>query len=178
MTIENLKLTEDQKTFSKGYIDQISTSDSKSQNDLILIGLFESLNNNTATKAQISSIERILKNEFKKHKINLTLQKAKEEERKILANVKKQVATERNKDRKKREHHLITVGALFDMVGFDIHDRGLITGMLLDTLDKSKTDKDLFSKLKIIGDQFIHDREQEKKQKKTVIDNSGSPDNA
>ncbi|WP_171252099.1 conjugal transfer protein TraD, partial [Acinetobacter baumannii] len=78
------------------------------------------------------------------------------------------------KDRKKREHKLISIGALFEIVDFPTEDKGIITGVLLKALESYKSNPQHFDSLKIAGDKFIADREQSKKSKSTLVDNSGS----
>ena len=115
-----------------------------------------------------------MKNEFKKYKARLELEKIKEDEKKLLAGLKKEAQVAQAKDRKKREHKLITIGALFEMVDFPSDDKGLITGMLLSAIENAKNNSSYFDSLKASGDKFINDREQAKKSKSTLVDNSGS----
>ena len=134
----------------------------------------EKIESGTPTKQQISSFERIMKNEFKKYKARLELEKIKEDEKKLLAGLKKEAQVAQAKDRKKREHKLITIGALFEMVDFPSEDKGIITGMLLSAIENAKNNSSYFDSLKASGDKFINDREQAKKSKSTLVDNSGS----
>jgi hypothetical protein len=53
-------------------------------------------------------------------------------------------------------------------------DKGIITGVLLKALESYKSNPQHFDSLKIAGDKFIADREQSKKSKSTLVDNSGS----
>ncbi|WP_228263683.1 conjugal transfer protein TraD [Acinetobacter baumannii] len=93
-------------------------------------------------------------------------------EKKLLASLKKEAQAAQAKDRKKREHKLISIGALFEMVDFPTEDKGIITGLLLDAMEKAKSNNGLFQQFKISGDKFITEREQSRKAKSTVVDNS------
>ncbi len=86
--------------------------------------------------------------------------------------MKKEAQAAQAKDRKKREHKLISIGALFEMVDFPTEDKGIITGLLLDAMEKAKSNNGLFQQFKISGDKFITEREQSRKAKSTVVDNS------
>ena len=174
MNIEDFKFTEDQKKFVTEEIDRLKKLENKSQTEEIILTLVSNIESGTPTKQQISSFERIMKNEFKKYKARLELEKIKEDEKKLLAGLKKEVQVAQAKDRKKREHKLITIGALFEMVDFPSEDKGIITGMLLSAIENAKNNSSYFDSLKASGDKFINDREQAKKSKSTLVDNSGS----
>ena len=174
MNIEDFKFTEDQKKFVTEEIDRLKKLENKSQTEEIILTLVSNIESGTPTKQQISSFERIMKNEFKKYKARLELGKIKEDEKKLLAGLKKEVQVAQAKDRKKREHKLITIGALFEMVDFPSEDKGIITGMLLSAIENAKNNPSYFDSFKASGDKFINDREQAKKSKSTLVDNSGS----
>ena len=172
MNLEQFKFTNEQKNFVLAEIERLKSLEQKSQTEQIIFDLSQSIESGNTTKIHLSSFERILKNEFKKNKAKLDLEKIKEDEKKLLANLKKDAQAKSVKDRKKREHTLISIGALFDMVNFPMEDRGIITGMLLNAIENSKTDSQYFQNFKIKGDEFIAKREAEKKSKSIVIDNS------
>lgn len=174
MNIEGFKFTDDQKKFVTEELDRLKKLENKNQTEDIILTLVSNIESGTPTKQQNSSFERIMKNEFKKYKARLELDKIKEDEKKLLAGFKKDAQVAQAKDRKKREHKLITIGALFEMVDFPSEDKGIITGMLLKALESSKNNSNYFDDLKAIGDKFINDREQSKKAKSTLVDNSGS----
>ena len=174
MNIEDFKFTEDQKKFVTEEIDRLKKLENKSQTEEIILTLVSNIESGTPTKQQISSFERIMKNEFKKYKARLELEKIKEDEKKLLAGLKKEAQVAQAKERKKREHKLITIGALFEMVDFPSEDKGIITGMLLSAIENAKNNPSYFDSLKASGDKFINDREQAKKSKSTLVDNSGS----
>ena len=171
MAIENLKFTEDQKKFVTDEISRLKGLENRNQTEDLILSLVKSIESGSPTKQQISSFERVMKNEFKKHKARLELEKIKEDEKKLLASLKKAAQV---KDRKKREHKLISIGALFEIVDFPTEDKGIITGVLLKALESYKSNPQHFDSLKIAGDKFIADREQSKKSKSTLVDNSGS----
>ncbi|MCI2319056.1 conjugal transfer protein TraD [Acinetobacter baumannii] len=177
MAIENLKFTEDQKKFVTDEISRLKGLENRNQTEDLILSLVKSIESGSPTKQQISSFERVMKNEFKKHKARLELEKIKEDEKKLLASLKKDAQAAQAaqvKDRKKREHKLISIGALFEIVDFPTEDKGIITGVLLKALESYKSNPQHFDSLKIAGDKFIADREQSKKSKSTLVDNSGS----
>ncbi|MGQ1480523.1 conjugal transfer protein TraD (plasmid) [Acinetobacter baumannii] len=174
MNLENFKFTNDQKTFVTEEIERLKKLENKTQTEDIILTLVSSIESGSPTKQQISSFERVMKNEFKKYKARLELDKIKEDEKKLLASLKKDAQAAQAKDRKKREHKLISIGALFEMVDFPTEDKGIITGLLLDAMEKAKSNNDLFQQFKISGDKFITEREQSRKAKSTVVDNSKS----
>ncbi|HCU1834454.1 TPA: conjugal transfer protein TraD [Acinetobacter baumannii] len=172
MNLENFKFTNDQKTFVTDEIERLKKVENKSQNEDLILSLVSAIESGSPTKQQISSFERVMKNEFKKYKARLELEKIKEDEKKLLASLKKEAQAAQAKDRKKREHKLISIGALFEMVDFPTEDKGIITGLLLDAMEKAKSNNGLFQQFKISGDKFITEREQSRKAKSTVVDNS------
>lgn len=172
MNLENFKFTNDQKTFVTDEIERLKKLENKSQNEDLILSLVSAIESGSPTKQQISSFERVMKNEFKKYKARLELEKIKEDEKKLLASLKKEAQAAQAKDRKKREHKLISIGALFEMVDFPTEDKGIITGLLLDAMEKAKSNNGLFQQFKISGDKFITEREQSRKAKSTVVDNS------
>ncbi|WP_104511592.1 conjugal transfer protein TraD [Acinetobacter indicus] len=174
MAIENLKFTEDQKKFVTDEISRLKGLENRNQTEDLILSLVKCIESGSPTKQQISSFERVMKNEFKKHKARLELEKIKEDEKKLLASLKKDAQAAQVKDRKKREHKLISIGALFEIVDFPTEDKGIITGVLLKALESYKSNPQHFDSLKIAGDKFIADREQSKKSKSTLVDNSGS----
>ncbi|ENX24870.1 hypothetical protein F892_00020 [Acinetobacter vivianii] len=174
MNLESFKFTNDQKTFVAEEIERLKKLENKTQTEDIILTLVSSIESGSPTKQQISSFERVMKNEFKKYKARLELDKIKEDEKKLLASLKKEAQVAQAKDRKKREHKLISIGALFEMVDFPTEDKGIITGLLLDAMEKAKSNNGLFQQLKISGDKFITEREQSRKAKSIVVDNSKS----
>lgn len=172
MNLENFKFTNDQKTFVAEEIERLKKLENKTQTEDLILTLVSSIESGSPTKQQTVSFERVMKNEFKKYKARLELDKIKEDEKKLLASLKKEAQAAQVKDRKKRDHKLISIGALFEMVEFPTEDKGIITGLLLDAIEKSKSNNGLFQQFKISGDKFITEREQSKKAKSTVVDNS------
>ena len=77
MNIEDFKFTEDQKKFVTEEIDRLKKLENKSQTEEIILTLVSNIESGTPTKQQISSFERIMKNEFKKYKARLELEKIK-----------------------------------------------------------------------------------------------------
>ena len=67
MNIEDFKFTEDQKKFVTEEIDRLKTLENKSQTEELILTLVSNIESGTPTKQQISSFERIMKNEFKKY---------------------------------------------------------------------------------------------------------------
>ena len=169
MNLDQFKFTNEQKEFVASEIQRISNVEKKSQIEQIIFDLVKSIQSDNPAKIQLSSFERILKNEFKKYKTKLDLEKIKEDEKKVLADLKKDIQAKNAKDRKKREHHLISIGALFDMVSFPADDKGIITGMLLNAIEQAKSNPQYLQNFKIKGDQFITQRENEKKAKSTIV---------
>ena len=169
MNLDQFKFTNEQKDFVNSEIVRISSVEKKSQIEQIIFDLVQSIQSENPARIQLSSFERILKNEFKKHKAKLDLDKIKEDEKKFLADLKKDIQAKNAKDRKKREHSLISIGALFDMVSFPTDDKGIITGMLLNALEQSKSNPQYLQNFKIKGDEFITQRENEKKSKSTIV---------
>lgn len=174
MNIQDFKFTDDQKKFVNDELDRLKKLENKSQTEDLILTLVSNIESGTPTKQQISSFERIMKNEFKKYKARLELEKIKEDEKKLLAGLKKDAQAAQVKDRKKREHKLISIGALFEMVDFPTEDKGIITGLLLNAIQSAKSNPNHFDNLKISGDKFISEREQSKREKSTLIDNSGT----
>lgn len=174
MNIDAYKFTEDQKSFVTEEINRLKQLDNKTQNEELILTLVSILEKGSATKQQVSSFERIMKNEYKKYKARLDLEKIKEDEKKILASLKKEAQAIQVKDRKKREHKLITIGALFEMVDFPTEDKGIITGMLLSAIESANQNPAYLNNLKILGDKFITEREQSKRSKSTLVDNSNN----
>lgn len=174
MNIQDFKFTDDQKKFVNDELDRLKKLENKSQTEDLILTLVSNIESGTPTKQQISSFERIMKNEFKKYKARLELEKIKEDEKKLLAGLKKDAQAAQVKDRKKREHKLISIGALFEMVDFPTEDKGIITGLLLNAIQSAKSNPNYFDNLKISGDKFISEREQSKREKSTLIDNSGT----
>lgn len=174
MNLDQFKFTDDQAKFAQSEIERLKNLDQKSQTEQIIFDLIQSIESGNTTKLHLNSFERILKNEFKKNKVKLDLEKIKEDEKKFLATLKKDAQAKNAKDRKKREHTLISIGALFDMVDFPSEDKGIITGMLLDVMEKAKLNDSIFNQYKISGDKFITEREQQKKEKSILIDNSNT----
>src|SRR5690606_36612772 len=174
MAIENLKFTEDQKKFVTDEISRLKGLENRNQTEDLILSLVKSIESGSPTKQQISSFERVMKNEFKKHKARLELDKIKEDEKKLLAGLKKDAQAAQVKDRKKREHKLISIGALFEMVDFPTEDEGIITGLLLSAIQTAKSNSNHLDNLKISGDKFISEREQSKREKSSLVDNSGT----
>lgn len=172
MNLENFKFTNDQKTFVAEEIERLKKLENRTQPEDLILTLVSNIESGSPTKQQISSFERVMKNEFKKYKARLELEKIKEDEKKLLASLKKEAQAAQAKDRKKRDHKLISIGALFEMVDFPTEDKGIITGLLLDAMEKAKSNNGLFQQFKITGDKFITEREQSRKAKSTVVDNS------
>ena len=71
MNIEDFKFTEDQKKFVTEEIDRLKKLENKSQTEEIILTLVSNIESGTPTKQQISSFERIMKNEFKKKDIDI-----------------------------------------------------------------------------------------------------------
>ena len=80
MAIENLKFTEDQKKFVTDEISRLKGLENRNQTEDLILSLVKSIESGSLTKQQISSFERVMKNEFKKHKARLELEKIKEDE--------------------------------------------------------------------------------------------------
>lgn len=89
MNIEDFKFTEDQKKFATEEIDRLKKLENKSQTEEIILTLVSNIESGTPTKQQISSFERIMKNEFKKYKARLELEKIKEDEKKTSCRFEK-----------------------------------------------------------------------------------------
>lgn len=170
MNLDQFKFTKEQKDFVACEIDRLKNIGQKSQTEQVIFDLFKVIESGTSTKLHFNSFERILKNEFKKHKARIGLEKIKDDEKRLLANLKKDAQAKSAQLRKKREHTLISIGALFDMVEFPTQDRGIITGVILEAMERSKSQPQYFEQCKIKGYQFIAQRENEKKAKSIVID--------
>ena len=80
MNIQDFKFTEDQKKFVSEEIDRLKKLDTKNQTEELILNLVSNIESGKPTKQQISSFERIMKNEFKKYKARLELEKIKEDE--------------------------------------------------------------------------------------------------
>ena len=71
MAIENLKFTEDQKKFVTDEISRLKGLENRNQTEDLILSLVKSIESGSPTKQQISSFERVMKNEFKKHKARI-----------------------------------------------------------------------------------------------------------
>ena len=92
----------------------------------------------------------------------MNAKKSKEQQKAILAKLKKADSQRKSNNRKKREHELITIGALTDLTKFP-KDRGTVTGAFLYILDRIKENPGFEHQLKIRGDDLLRQREIEKK---------------
>jgi RNase H-fold protein (predicted Holliday junction resolvase) len=99
------------KKFVTEEIDRLKKLENKSQTEEIILTLVSNIESGTPTKQQISSFERIMKNEFKKYKARLELEKIKEDE-KTSCRFKKEVQVAQAKDRKNVNTSLLQL-ALF-----------------------------------------------------------------
>ena len=128
MNIEDFKFTEDQKKFVTEEIDRLKKLENKSQTEEIILTLVSNIESGTPTKQQISSFERIMKNEFKKYKARLELEKIKEDEKKLLAGLKKEAQVAQAKDRKKRDGLLIP---LWILIVYQVSSFNMICSFLI-----------------------------------------------
>lgn len=117
------------------------------------------------TKIQESVLQRLLNNEYKKYKTDeefkIEQKKTDERSRELLQRLR----APKRSARKKRDHELISIGALTDVVGFP-KDRGTVTGALSYILEQSKINPDFMNQIKTKGDKILHDREVERKQER------------
>lgn len=124
--------------------------------------ILELSNEKDKTKIQESVLDRLLNNEYRKYKIDeenkIQQRKADERSREILQRLR----TPKKSARKKRNHELISIGALTEVVGFE-KDRGLVAGALAYILEQSKHNPNLLDQLKSKGDKILHDREMKRK---------------
>lgn len=127
------------------------------------------LDNVKKTAHQERALKSIFNSEYKaysmKYDYEQTKKSADSEYLKLFEVVKKAKKKEVAQSRKERAHELITIGALTEVTNFD-KDRGLITGVLLDALDRIKNNEQLKFDLKKRGDNLLHQIEIENKKNK------------
>lgn len=155
----------DKKQWVESYIKTLSESNRLNSNGKIVLDLHNRLNKTNVQEKMLSSI---LDSEYKAYLAKLDFEKAKknanDKAKFALDTIKKSQLIENKQNRKKREHELITIGALTDTVGFE-KDRGLIAGALIFILDKLSENEAFRFELKERGDKFLHERELQKKSK-------------
>jgi hypothetical protein len=141
------------------YLLDLKQSKRLSSNGKVILDLHNRLNK---TSVQEKMLLSVLDSEYKAYLAKLDFDKAKknasDKAKFALDTIKKSQLAENKKNRKKREHELITIGALTDTVGFE-KDRGLIAGTLLYAIDKINENESLRNELKERGDTFLHERE-------------------
>ena len=127
------------------------------------------IDNTNRTAHQERVLKNIFNSEYKTYSIkfeyDLTKKNADSEYLKLFEAVKKENQKKALQTRKERAHELITIGALTEVTNFD-KDRGLITGVLLDALDRIKANEQLKWDLKKRGDALLHQIELDNKAKK------------
>lgn len=145
------------------YIKELLEAKRLSSNGKVVLDLYNRPNRNSVQEKMLTSV---LDGEFKAYLAKLDFDKAKKnanaKAKSALEAIKKTQLAENKINRKNREHELITIGALVDVVGFE-KDRGLIAGALLHVLDKIVVDSVLKNELKKRGDELLHEVEQKNK---------------
>lgn len=131
-------------------------------NESLILDMY---NQENKTSIIQNSLKTLLKSRYNDYKREVEYQterdKAKEHEQAILAKLKKAKNHQNQQNRKKREHELITIGALTDVTKFP-KDRGIVTGAFLYILDKIKENPNFEHQLKVRGDELLREREMEK----------------
>lgn len=121
------------------------------------------LSDQSVEKSKVQEAKKLAEEKLRRaEEMMKKAQKAKE-------NAKKQINQSKEIERKARNHRLILLGALVEMVlGRDV-DKGLLTGLLIDNAALFSGDADLdeiAATLKYKGDSYISARESAKKQRK------------
>lgn len=119
------------------------------------------------TKIQDSVLQRLLNNEYRKYKTDeefkLEQKKTDQRSRELLQRLR----APKRSARKQRDHELISIGALTDVIGFP-KDRGTVAGALAYILEQANNDPNFLEQIKTKGDKIIHDREIKRKQEREV----------
>lgn len=117
------------------------------------------------TKIQESILQRLLNNEYRKYKsdeeFKIEQKKTDERSRELLQRLR----APKRSSRKKRDHELISIGALTDVLDFP-KDRGTVAGAFAYILEQSKINPNFMDQIKSKGDKIIHDREIQRKQER------------
>lgn len=149
----------DKQQWVDSYLLSLKQSNRLNSNGKIILDLHNRLNKNALQEKMLTSI---IDGEYKAYLAKLDFDKARknanDKAKFALERIKKSQISENKKNRKKREHELITIGALTDTVGFE-KDRGLITGVLLYMVDELNSNESFKVELKERGDKFLHERE-------------------
>jgi hypothetical protein len=155
----------DKKQWVNSYIETLSKSNRLNSNGRVILDLHNRLNK---TNVQEKMLNSIIDGEYKAYLAKLYFEKAKknagDKAKFALDAIKKSQLAGNKQNRKKREHELITIGALTDTVGFE-KDRGLIAGSMLYIIDRINEHESFRFELKERGDKFLHERELQKKSK-------------
>ena len=127
------------------------------------------IDSETKTQFQERTLKNILTSEYKAYSMKFDFEQTKKnadnEYSKLIESVKKEKVKAVVQSRKERAHELITIGALTEVTNFE-KDRGLIAGVLLDALDRKKSNEQVNWDLKKRGDELLHQIELENKAKK------------
>jgi hypothetical protein len=145
------------------HVSDLKKSKRLSSNGKIILDLH---NRSDKTSIQEKMLSSILDSEYKAYLAKLDFEKAKknanDKAKLALEAIKRSQLAENKKNRKKREHELITIGALTDTVGFE-KDRGLVAGALIYVLEKMQNNDAFKLEIKEKGDALLHERELQKK---------------
>lgn len=159
--MENLKLS--RQDWENTHIENISKQEKRTSKAKLLFDLYQV---QEKKPVQARALKKILDDEYKLYCMEFDLRESKKKASSgytQLLNISKQEKSKQKaKTRKERAHELITIGALTEVTGFE-KDRGLITGVLLDALDRMNANQDLKRILKNRGDELLHQIELQKK---------------
>ena len=148
------------------HVKNIRSMHKKSSRTQAFLDLFDNTNR---TAHQERVLKSIFNSEYKTYSVKFEYEQTKNnadnEYLKLFEVVKKENQKKALQTRKERAHELITIGALTEVTNFD-KDRGLITGVLLDALDRIKSNEQVKWDLKKRGDELLHQIELENKAKK------------
>lgn len=153
----------DFETWKSEYFSELEKKEKLTSNERMIFDL-----NNQPEKSSVekNALSSLLNNHYREYKRDTEYQiereKSKEQQKAILAKLKKSASRRKSNNRKKREHELITIGALTDLTKFP-KDRGTVTGAFLYILDRIKENPGFEHQLKIRGDDLLLQREIEKK---------------
>ena len=153
----------DFETWKSDYFFELGKKEKLTSNEKMILDL-----NNQSEKSSVekNALASFLNNHYREYKRDTEYQiereKSKEQQKTILAKLKKVESQRKSNNRKKREHELITIGALTDLTKFP-KDRGTVTGAFLFILDRIKENPEFEHQLKIRGDDLLQQREIEKK---------------
>lgn len=160
----NEKLSREE--WEKKYIQDMRSLEKKSSK---IKALLELIDKEDKTPFQQRTLKNVFNSEYRAYSLKFDYEQSKNDTNSVYSKlfdvVKKEKIKSVNQTRKERAHELITIGALTDVVNFE-KDRGLITGVLLDALERMKNNEQLKWDLKKRGDDLLHQIELENKKKK------------